>query len=116
MNTSLFILAGALLITLALILYSRALIPVLKSRMLTKKQLIILSSGFVSEVIAVWCMAAISTQSAFTPHSLLGYAGAFVIFVSIIWGWKTAKDEEPWALSKCQFNFYRFVYIFWVIS
>lgn len=69
-----------------------------------------------SEIIAVACMGAVSTKSIFSPHSLLGYIGAIIMLIAIAWGWKTSAKESSWAISKNMFHYYRFVYVFWVIS
>ena len=110
------IIIGASLITLALFLYSKAMYSILKDKLLSKKDLFILSIGFMSEIIAVACMGAVSTKSIFSPHSLLGYVGAIIMLFAIAWGWKTSGTEEKWTISMKQLNFYRFVYVFWVIS
>jgi len=110
------IIIGATLITLALILYSKAMFSILKGKLLSKKDLFILSIGFMSEIIAVTCMGAVSTKSIFSPHSLLGYIGAILMLAVITWGWKTSGTEEKWAIPIKQLNFFRFVYLFWVIS
>ncbi|MBL7013602.1 MAG: hypothetical protein ISR83_04215 [Candidatus Marinimicrobia bacterium] len=112
----LLILVGAILITVALVLYTKAMFGILKTKIITKKQLFVLSVGFLSEIVAVACMGAVSTKSIFSAHSLLGYAGALFMLAAIVWGWKTSSNDDEWEATILQYNFYRFVYIFWVIS
>jgi len=63
--------AGTGAITLSLILYSLALIPILKNRFILKKHVLLLSIGLIFELIAVIFMS-IGSNHSFTINTTRG--------------------------------------------
>ncbi|MBT3180718.1 MAG: hypothetical protein HOB40_10045 [Candidatus Marinimicrobia bacterium] len=92
------ILVGTITITLSLVLYSIAIITILKNKKIRLKDVILLTVGIISEITAVICMAIGSTQPITTPHGLVGLAGLIIMILVVVMSWKlvlaTKKDVK----------------------
>lgn len=111
------ILVGTGAITLTLILYSLGMISALRKQFITKKIVLLLTAGLVSEVTAVSCMAIGSTQPITTPHGLIGLAGIFIMISIVLLSWNSIKSHhEGSPLTGKLYYYYQFAYVFWVIA
>ena len=111
------ILIGTGTITLSLILYSLGMISALKKQFITKKIVLLLTTGLVSEVIAVSCMAIGSTQPIITPHGLIGLAGILIMISIVLLSWNSIKSNQKGSpLTGKLYYYYQFAYVFWVIA
>ena len=92
------ILVGTITITLSLVLYSIAIITILKNKKIRLKDVILLTVGIISEITAVICMAIGATQPITTPHGLVGLAGLIIMILVVVMSWKlvlaTKKDVK----------------------
>lgn len=111
------ILVGTGTITLSLILYSLGMISALKKQLITKKIVLLLTTGLVFEVIAVSCMAIGSTQPITTPHGLIGLAGVLIMISIVLLSWDSIKSHpESSPLTGRLYYYYMLAYVFWVIA
>lgn len=111
------ILVGTGSITLSLFLYSVGMISALKKQLITKKIVLMLTTGLVSEVIAVSCMAIGSTQPITTPHGLIGLAGILIMISIVLLSWNAIKSHKNGSpLTGKLYYYYQFAYVFWVIA
>ncbi len=110
--------AGTGAITLSLILYSLALIPILKNRFILKKHVLLLSIGLIFELIAVIFMSIGSNHSLLsTQHGLTGLAGLFIMSCVLLLSWKTIIPK-PNGLPLGEKLFFPFLlaYLLWIAA
>ncbi len=108
---------GALIVTLALISYSIAVLSERKKRHITKSILSFLTIGIILDITATICMIVGSTNSPFTLHGSLGYSALTLMLIDTILIWKFYKTygfnfEVPAKLHR----YTLIAYSWWVIA
>ncbi len=68
------LIAGTLIVNLALVFYTLGIVSEQRSHRITRRVLIFLSVGVVFDLVATGCMVAGSPRGPFTAHGLLGYS------------------------------------------
>jgi len=111
------IIVGTVAITFSLILYSKGMIRVLKTRLITKNIARLLTTGLISEITAVACMSIGSTKPITTPHGLIGLAGILIMINIVITSWRTiSQGHENDTISDKKYFYFLFAYALWVIA
>jgi hypothetical protein len=113
MNTTLTI--GTVIVTLALISYSCAVITEQRKRLLSRFVLTFLTIGVILDITATCFMIAGSRRIPITFHGLLGYSalGAMLYDTILIWkAWLRGARSAPKSLH----IYTRFAYAWWVLA
>jgi uncharacterized repeat protein (TIGR03987 family) len=115
MNTLL--IAGSIIVTLALISYSIAIITEQRTGIISRRVLIFLSLGLVFDITATVLMILGSRNNPFTFHGILGYSALAVMIAETYLIWKifmmngiNVKVARPAHLYS------RYAYTWWVIA
>ena len=115
MNTLL--IAGSIVVTLALIFYSIAIITEQRTGIISRRVLIFLSLGLALDISATALMILGSRNNPFTFHGILGYSALAVMIAETYLIWKifimngiNAEVGRPAHL------FSRYAYTWWVIA
>ncbi len=111
------LLAGAVVVTLALISYSIAIITEQRKRILTPKILFFLTLGLALDIIATAMMIIGSSNTPFTLHGFVGYSAlAFMLSDTILlWRYKIQHGYN-FEVERKLHIFSRFAYTWWVLA
>lgn len=111
------LIAGSIVVTLALISYSIAIITEQSTRIISRRVLIFLSLGLVLDILATALMILGSRNNPFTFHGILGYSALAVMIAETYLIWKifimngiNVKVGRPAHLYS------RYAYAWWVIA
>ena len=110
-------LAGSLIVTLALISYSVAIITEQRKRQVTSKVMNFLRAGIALDITATACMIIGSSNSPFTLHGTLGYSSLTAMLIDTILVsrfYRTAPEGTQ--VPKALHLYSRFAYAWWVIA
>jgi len=111
------IIVGILLVNLALILYSIAIIPVIIKKTLLKFTFPAFFLGIVCDLSATICMVIGSTHTALSRHGLIGYSAlAFMILDVVLLFRFKAKNVEKTTLPPRMYDFTKMVYFWWLVA
>ncbi len=106
---------GSIIVTLALISYSIAIITEQTTRIINRKVLFFLTIGVTLDVSATTCMIIGSSNGPFTLHGLLGYSSLTLMIVDAVLFWKKTKQSGINAVVPYGLNLYtRIAYIWWI--
>ena len=113
----LILIIGAIIVTLALISYSIAIITEQRKKVITPFILTFLTIGISLDIIATACMIIGSENSPFTLHGLLGYSALAFMLVDtyMIWQFKI-KNGYNVVVSKGIHLYSRIAYLWWVAA
>jgi hypothetical protein len=115
MKTTVF--AGIIIVNLALIAYSVAIILEQYKRTVSNFVLIFLSSGVIFDILATVCMISGSTHTAFSSHGIFGYTALAGMLVDCILLWKHRLTSGRNIDAKKPLHLYsRYAYIWWVLA
>ncbi len=110
------IMAGVLLVVLALLAYTIGIAIEQRGRRITRAVLGALVAGVLLDLAATSCMIVGTRRSPLTPHGLLGFSALFamVAFTVVATGHRrrSGNAEVPASLHV----FARLAYVFWVIA
>jgi len=110
------LIAGTIIVNLALICYSIGIISEQRKHIITKNIIIFLTLGVILDITATTCMIIGSTSSPFSLHGLLGYSSlaAMIIETCLAWRhWLLFNDNK---VSNRLHIFSRMAYIWWVLA
>ncbi len=113
----LILIIGAIIVTLALISYSIAIITEQRKKVITPFILKFLTIGISLDIIATACMIIGSDNSPFTLHGLLGYSALAFMLVDtyLIWKFKLQNGYDV-LVSKGIHLYSRIAYLWWVAA
>lgn len=113
----LILIIGAIIVTLALISYSIAIITEQKKKVITPFILTFLSIGITLDIIATACMIIGSDNSPFSLHGLLGYSALAFMLVDtfLIWRFKLQNGYNI-LVGKGIHLYSRVAYLWWVAA
>lgn len=111
------LIAGSIIVTLALIAYSIAIISEQRKGIITPGVLIFLTIGLTLDVTATICMIIGSPNSPFTFHGFIGYSALAVMIVetSIIWRNYLGNGINS-NVPRGAHLYSRYAYAWWVIA
>jgi EamA domain-containing membrane protein RarD len=109
------LLIGTIIVTIALICYSIAIITEQRKSVLSPFMLVFLTMGIILDVTATCFMIAGSRRIPLTFHGILGYSALTVMLVDTILIWKTWMRGalKP---SRNLHLYTRFAYTWWVLA
>jgi hypothetical protein len=110
------LIAGTIIVNLALIFYSIAIITEQRKHRISRFILNFLTLGVIFDITATICMIIGSTSSPFSLHGILGYSSlaAMTIDAVLIWRfWLANKDAE---VPRGLHLYSRVAYIWWVLA
>ena len=110
------LMAGTLIVNLALVFYTIGIVSEQRSHRITKRVLIFLTAGVTFDIIATACMITGSSQGPFTAHGLLGYSSlaAMLLETSFAWRHRLRVGEAP--VPAWLHLYSRLAYSWWVIA
>jgi EamA domain-containing membrane protein RarD len=111
------IVAGVLLIHIALILYSVFFYKERKYKRATKGLLIFITTAVSFDISATVCMMIGATETYFTLHGILGYTALSIMIVDAILIWKhkiNFGSETPFSIKLNRYSM--FAYIVWILA
>lgn len=108
---------GATTVTLALISYSVAIISEQKIKVVSKKVLYFLTTGWILDVLATTMMIIGSSNTPFTLHGVIGYSALMLMSIETYFIWKL-KINNGWnvGVPKNIHLYSRIAYIWWVAA
>jgi uncharacterized repeat protein (TIGR03987 family) len=110
------LIAGSIIVTSALILYSIGVFAERKQKAITKRVLLFLSLGLLFDVTATACMIIGSTNSPFTFHGFIGYTGLLAMIIETSLAYRfNIKYGSTQTVSKGLHAYTLFAYILWVV-
>ena len=111
------LIAGSIIVTLALIAYSIAIITEQRGRIISSRVLIFLTIGLVLDITATLCMIIGSPNSPFTFHGFVGYSALTVMIAENIVIWKSyLRNGLLSHVPRGAHLYSRYAYIWWVLA
>ena len=111
------LITGTVLVTLALICYTLAIIFEQRKHTLTRMFVIFLFSGFIFDFVSTLFMITGSKKGPFTLHGLIGYTSLLGMFIVSMFTWRILKEKGINNKITKKFHFYlNIAYFWWVIS
>ena len=110
------VLTGVAFITLALVVYTVAVILEQRSRRVSAAALALLAVGVVADLVATGCMASVATRGLLNLHGLLGVSALVAMALAAAFAWRHRSrfgDEE---VPRWLHLYVRFVYLGWVAA
>lgn len=111
------LMAGMLIVNLALLFYSIGIISEQRNKIISKKVLLFITLGVIFDIIATSLMIAGSSKGPFTLHGFLGYSSLLGMLTDafLIWRLKS-KNGIGASVPKSIHLFSRYAYIWWVLA
>ena len=111
------IIAGVILIHIALILYTIFICKEFKYKRATSSLLKFITSAVILDILATSCMMIGTSEEYFTLHGILGYTALFLMIIDAIFIWKHKMNHG----SEVAFNtgldrYSKFSYFLWIIA
>ncbi len=115
MNTTLFFAVG--IVTVALVLYTIAVIAEQRAKAVTRTFLVFLTAGVIFDISATVVMIMGSRNIPITPHGFLGYSALTVMIIETVLIWRLFRRRGIDCLVPGKLNWYtRLAYGWWVIA
>lgn len=110
------LIAGTIIVNLALIAYTIGIIGEQRSRRVSKTTLGFLTVGVLLDITATVCMIVGSTNSPFSLHGILGYSSltAMLVETSLAW-WHRCRQREG-EVARGLHLYSRIAYTWWVLA
>ena len=109
------LLAGSLIVTLALIAYSIGVITEQRRKIIVRRTLIFLSIGLFLDITGTICMLIGSSNSPFTYHGFMGYSALFAMFMDTILMWRLkSRNGIGIPVSSALHKYSLIAYAWWV--
>jgi len=111
------LIAGVIIVNLALIAYSVAIISEQRKKSVNRFILTFLTAGVLLDITATICMIIGSENSFITFHGMIGYLALIVMFIDSIFLWKTWLAAKATTPVPAKLHLYsRYAYIWWVVA
>jgi hypothetical protein len=108
--------AGIIIVNLALIFYSVAIILQSRRLVVTRQVLAFLSAGVIFDISATVCMI-ISSGSILTLHGIVGYTSLAGMLTDTVLSWRHARKHGIPAELSPRFNRFTLIaYSYWVVA
>ena len=110
-------LSGIILVQIALILYSIAIITEQRKRLITRSVLTFLTAGVMFDIIATTFMILGSKHGFFTLHGVLGYSSLIGMLTDAIIIWRFHRQNTSQSVVPRFIHLYsRFAYLWWITA
>ncbi len=111
------LMAGMLIVNLALLFYSIGIISEQRNKIISKKVLLFITLGVIFDIIATSLMIAGSSKGPFTLHGFLGYSSLLGMLTDAFLIWRLKSQNGIGAsVPKSIHLFSRYAYIWWVLA
>lgn len=111
------LIAGSLVVTVALIFYTLAFINELRGHVLTRKLLTLFLVGLFFDIAATSLMITGSPNSPFTLHGFIGYSALTAMVIDVILLWRYYKRfGENSSIPSGIHRYTVFAYLWWVLA
>ncbi len=110
------VLTGVVLITLALVVYTVAVILEQRSRRISAVTVALFAVGVVADLVATGCMAAVATRGLVNLHGLLGVSALLAMALAAVFAWRHRARSGDEAVPRWLHLYLRFVYLAWVAA
>lgn len=111
------LIAGVIIVNLALVAYSVAIITEQRKKLVNGFILSYLTTGVILDITATVCMIIGSENSFITFHGVIGYLALAVMLIDAVLLWKLwLIKKEVTAVSKNLHLYSRYSYAWWVIA
>ena len=110
------LMAGTLIVNLALIFYTIGIVSEQRSRRITQRVLIFLTAGVAFDIIATACMIIGSSKGPFTAHGFLGYSSLTAMLLETTFAWRHRLREGDSPVPDWLHRYSRLAYSWWVIA
>jgi len=111
------LIAGSIIVTLALISYSVAVITEQVKKKLGRITLVFITSGIILDITATVLMIVGSPNTPFTLHGFLGYSALAVMLADSVLIWKNyLRNGIGSAVSRALHLYSRYAYLWWVVA
>lgn len=110
------VLTGVVFITLALVVYTVAVILEQRSRRISAAALALFAIGVVADLVATGCMASVATRGLLSPHGALGVSALFAMIVAAVFAWRHRSRFGNQEVPRWLHLYVRFVYLGWVAA
>ncbi|HPG33026.1 MAG TPA: hypothetical protein PLM34_04180 [Lentimicrobium sp.] len=109
--------AGVIIVNLALVFYSVAIITEQRRKIVTPFVLTFLTAGVILDITATACMIIGSANSFITFHGVIGYLALAAMLIDAILLWKLKLSAKgPVQVTSKLHRYSRYAYIWWVIA
>jgi hypothetical protein len=110
------ILTGVVIVNLALIAYSAAVIKEQRTRLTGNFVLAFLTVGVLLDISATFCMITGSTHTALSSHGIFGYVALSGMLIDCILLWKHRLSAgENIQVKKSLHMYSRYAYFYWIL-
>jgi uncharacterized repeat protein (TIGR03987 family) len=110
------LIAGSLIVTLALISYSIGFLSEFRSKSLLKTSLFFLALGLALDISGTTCMIIGSSRGAFTFHGIIGYSALLGMLIDNALFWSLWKKVGIGAKMPAKIHIYSLIaYSWWAI-
>lgn len=111
------LLAGVVIVNMALVSYSIGIITQLLTKKISKKVLIFLSFGLLFDITATVCMILGSSTGGISIHGLIGYSSLLGMFLDTLFSYRYARKSGLNTEPGKRFNTWSGVaYGYWVVA
>ena len=111
------IIAGVILIHIALILYTIFIFKEFKYKRATRSLLKFITSAVILDILATSCMMIGTSEEYFTLHGILGYTALFLMIIDAIFIWKHKLNHGSEVVFNTGLDRYsKFSYFLWIIA
>lgn len=111
------LLAGTIIVTIALISYTIAFFKIKKNRTISPSGMKYQFIGLAADITATVCMIIGSGNSMFTLHGLIGYSALSLMIIDTFGLWKHRKTNGYGTeISKKAFIFASIAFIWWAVA
>ncbi len=110
------VLSGVVLITLALVVYTVAVILEQRSRRISAVTLALFAVGVVADLTATGCMASVATRGLLNLHGLLGVSALAAMALAAVFAWRHRARRGDGAVPRWLHLYLRCVYLAWIAA
>lgn len=111
------LIAGSIIVTLALISYTIAIVSEQRKKIISKTVIVFLTVGIFLDITATILMITGSPNSPYTYHGFIGYSALAVMLIEtfIIWK-KFLKNGINSVVDHFAHQYSRYAYLWWVLA
>jgi uncharacterized repeat protein (TIGR03987 family) len=110
------LIAGTIIVNLALIAYSIGIFTEQRRRQISQRVVNFLTTGVVLDVVATTCMILGSSRGAFTTHGLLGFSSLAAMLVETSLAWRHRLQHGEATVPAWLHRYSRLAYGWWVVA
>jgi len=110
------LLAGTIIVNLALICYSIGVISEQRSHIVSRRVITFLTIGVTFDIVATTCMIIGSTSSPFSLHGILGYSSLTAMMIETSLAWRHRRQHGEAKVGTGLHRYSLIAYLWWVAA